>query len=62
LPVHYDPDDAATSVVETGLKSAIVLPVVVSIVSIAGGVFVAFVECRRMSKLARRESASSNFT
>jgi hypothetical protein len=62
LRVHYDPDDAAKSVVEAGMKSAIVLPVVVSIVSIAGGVFVGFVERRRMAKLAHRESASMKAT
>ena len=62
LRVHYDPDDAATSVVEAGMKSAIVLPVVVSIVSIAGGVFVGLVERRRMAKLAHRESASIKAT
>ena len=52
LRVHYDPDDAGTSVVEAGLKSAIVLPVVVSILSIAGGVIVGLVERRRMAKPA----------
>lgn len=62
LMVHYDPSDAATSVVETGLKSAIALPVVVSIVAIAGGVFVGVVERRRMAKPPRRESASMKAT
>jgi hypothetical protein len=58
LRVHYDPDDAATSVVEAGLKSTIVLPTVLSIAFIAGGAVVGLVERRRMAKLARRESAS----
>ena len=38
LRVHYDPEDAATSVIEAGLKSAIVLPVAVSIVMFGGGI------------------------
>jgi uncharacterized protein DUF3592 len=62
LQVHYDPDDAATSVVEAGLKSAIVLPVVLSILFIAGGVVVKIVEPRLRAKLARRESASMKAT
>lgn len=62
LRVHYAPNDATTSVVEAGLKSTIVLPVVVSIVSIAGGVFVGLVERLRMSNLARRDSASMKAT
>jgi Protein of unknown function (DUF3592) len=62
LRVHYDPDDAATSVVEAGLKSAIVLPVVLSILFIAAGVVVGIVEPRLRAKLARRESASMKAT
>ena len=37
LRVHYDPEDAATSVIEVGLKSAIVLPVAVSTFMMFGG-------------------------
>ena len=37
LRVHYDPEDAATSVIEAGLKSAIVLPVAFSIFMMFGG-------------------------
>jgi hypothetical protein len=62
LRVHYDPNDAATSVVETGLRASNVLPVIVSIVSIGGGIFVGAVERRRMAKLAPRESASMKAT
>lgn len=57
LQVHYDPDDAATSVVEAGLKSAMVLPVVFSIVMLGGGIVLGVVEHRRMAKLARQELA-----
>jgi hypothetical protein len=60
--VYYDPDHAATSVVEAGLKPAIVLPVVLAFWSIAGGVFVGLVERRRAAKLARRESTSKTAT
>jgi hypothetical protein len=62
LRVHYDPDDAATSVVEAGLKSAIVLPVVLSMWFIAAGVVVGMVEPRLRAMLARRESASMKAT
>ena len=62
LQVHYDPDDAATSVVEAGVKPAIVLPVAVSIVMFGGGVFIWVVERRRTATLARRESASVKAT
>jgi hypothetical protein len=62
LQVHYDPDDAATSVVEAGLKSAIVLPVVLSILFIAAGVVVGMVEPRLRANLAGRESASLKTT
>ena len=62
LQVHYDPDDAATSVVEAGLKSAIVLPVAFSIVLFGSGIVLGVVERRRMATLARQESASMKAT
>ena len=62
LQVHYDPDDAATSVVEAGVKSAIVLPVALSIVMFGGGIVVWVVGRRRMAKLARQELASVKTT
>lgn len=62
LRVHYDPADAATSVVEAGLKPAIVLPVVLSIWAIAAGVIVVIVEPRLRAKLARRETTSMKST
>ena len=55
LRVTYNPGDAATSVVEVGLKSAIVLPLALSIMSLAGGVVVGLLARRRMAKLARSE-------
>ena len=58
LRVHYDPEDAATSVVEAGLKSAIALPVGFSIMVIGTGVVAGLLERRRVAKLAGRESAS----
>jgi hypothetical protein len=62
LRVHYDPEDAATSVVEAGLKSAIALPVGFSMMVVAAGVVVGLVERRHMAKLAGRESASMKAT
>jgi hypothetical protein len=58
LRVHYDPADAATSVVEAGLKSAIALPVAFSMTVVGAGVVLGLIERRRMTKLAGRESAS----
>jgi len=58
LRVHYDPEHAATSVVEAGLKPAIVLPVGFSMMVVGVGVFAGFLGRRRMAKLAGRGSAS----
>jgi hypothetical protein len=60
--VHYDPDDAATSVLEAGVKSAIVLPVVLSLVFIGGGVVLGIVARCRMAMLARQKSVSMKTT
>lgn len=46
LRVHYDPEDAATSVIEAGLTSAIVLPVAFAIVMFGGGMVVGVVAWR----------------
>ena len=62
LRVHYDPDEAATSVVEAGLKSAIVLPMAFSIVMCGGGIFLGIVARRGVAKLARQQSASKKAT
>jgi hypothetical protein len=60
LRVHYDPDHAATSVVEAGVTSAIVLPVVLALVVTGGGVFTAFLARRTARQL--RASASTTST
>jgi len=62
LRIHYNPDDAATSVVEPGLKSAIAQPVVLAVMTIGGGVFVGLVERRRMARKSRQETASIKAT
>ena len=46
LRVHYDPEDAATSVIEAGLKSPAVLPVAFSIVVFVGGIVLVVVAWR----------------
>jgi hypothetical protein len=62
LRVHHDPGDAATSVVEAGLKSPMVLPVVFSIVVIGAGIFLGIVERHHLAKLARQKPASRTAT
>jgi hypothetical protein len=60
LRVHYDPDHAATSVVEAGVTSAIVLPVVLALMVTGGGVLTAFLARRTARQL--RASASTTST
>jgi hypothetical protein len=62
LRIHYNPEDAATSVVEPGLKSAIALPVVLAVMCIGCGVSVGLVERRRMARKSRQETGSMKAT
>ena len=59
LRVHYDPDHAATSVVEAGVTSALVLPVVLAMVITGGGVFTAFL-ARRTARQVRASASTTS--
>lgn len=59
LRVHYDPDHAATSVVEAGVTSALVLPIVLALVVTGGGVFTALLARRTARQLRASASATS---
>jgi len=60
LQVHYDPDHAATSVVEAGVTSALVTLIVVATMMTGVGVFSAFLARRTARDL--RASASTTST
>jgi hypothetical protein len=58
LQVHYDPDHAATSVVEAGVASALVTLIVVATMATGVGVFAAFLAARQVRASASTTSMS----
>jgi len=59
LRVHYDPDHAATSVVEAGVTSALVSPIVFALAATGLGVFAAFL-ARRTAREMRASTSSTS--
>jgi len=59
LRVHYDPDHAGTSVVEAGVTSALVTPIVVATMVTGGGVFAAFLARRTAREMRAAASTTS---
>jgi len=59
LQVHFDPDHAAISVVETGVTSALVSPLVVALAITGGGVFSAYLARRTAREMRGSTSTTS---